>query len=137
IPLSLYEAADSLIANDFSKILLIGNPDDPASEFAKCCKPGSGYNVVPVDAFSTPNFTGEYVPDELRPLLIGKTYVEEKRRKWAPSWFWINKHGEQCDVRDGVKCVPPAGSKPEDTNPYWQSKVLGRFPLKAHAGGLI
>lgn len=40
IPLQLLIEAESLIANDNSKMLLIGNPDDPKTEFGRICKPG-------------------------------------------------------------------------------------------------
>lgn len=115
----LWEAIDSVIANDNSKILAIGNPDVPTGEFYEACKPGSGWNVVQISAFDSPNFTGEPMPKTVLDQLIGSTYVEEKRRKWAPHWRWNAQH---------TKCTPPPGSKPEDTNPLWQSKVLGEFP---------
>lgn len=127
----LHDAAGSLIANDESKILMIGNPDDPNGEYFEASKPGSGWNVIKVSAFDTPNFTGEYLPVEIRTQLIGKTYVEEKRRKWAPHWKWTD---------DGTKCVPPEGVDGEtdpNTSPTWKSKILGVFPEKTEAGGLI
>lgn len=99
MPELLWEAADTLIANDNSRILAIGNPDDPDTEFHKICMPGSGWNVIPIDAFKTPNFTGENVPSYIRPLLIGRMWVEEKRRKWG------------------------------ETNPLWLAKVRGQFPI--------
>lgn len=95
---ALWDAADSLISNDESRFLAIGNPDDPDTEFAENCKPGSGWNVIHVSAFDTPNFTSEAVPSYLKPLLVGPLWVEEKRRKWG------------------------------ETNPFWFSKVLGQFP---------
>jgi hypothetical protein len=116
----LWESADSLIANEGSKILAIGNPDDPAAEFFDICKPGSGWNVVQLSAFESPNFTGEELPAAVKQQLISKTYVEEKRRKWASNWRW---------TEDGKKCEPPEGSKVADTNPLWQSKILGVFPV--------
>jgi hypothetical protein len=128
IPASLWEAADSLIANDLSKALAIGNPDIPISEFAENCKPGSGWKVIEVGAFDSPNFTGEPIPEMLRDVLVGRTYVEEKRRKWAPDWRW---------TEDGRRCVPPQGKAEHETNPLWQSKVLGKFPLLSEDGGLI
>lgn len=128
MPPALWEAADSLIANDFSKALAIGNPDDPNSEFAKLCRPGSGWNVVQLGAFDSPNFTGEAVPDLLKHLLIGRTYVEEKRKKWAPTWKWN---------ATGTKVEPPSDGKLEDTHPFWQSKILGLFPEQSTAGTLI
>ena len=95
---SLWEAADSLIANDDSRFLAIGNPDDPNSEFATSCKPGSGWGVIGIGYSDTPNFTGEKIPESLRPLLIGELYVEEKRKKWG------------------------------EKNPLFVSKILGKFP---------
>jgi hypothetical protein len=95
---ALWEAADSLCANDDSRFLAIGNPDAPETEFHSICKPGSGWKVIPISAYDTPNFTGETVPDKLKHLLVGKLWVEEKRRKWGES------------------------------NPFWISKVLGQFP---------
>lgn len=127
----LHEAAGSLMANDESKMLMIGNPDDPNGEYFEASKPGSGWNVIQVSAFDTPNFTGEEVPHTIRQQLIGKTYVEEKRRKWAPLWKW---------TEDDKRCVPPEGVNPEtdeDSNPMWKSKILGIFPEKTEAGGLI
>ena len=97
MPSLLWEAADSLISNDESKILVIGNPDDASTEFANVCKPGSGWNVIEIAAFDTPNFTGEPMPSHVLKQLAGKTYVEEKRRKWAPTWTWTD---------DGKRCVP-------------------------------
>jgi len=127
----LHEAAGSLIANDESKILMIGNPDDPNGEYFEASKPGSGWNVVKISAFDTPNFTGEELPLDVRQQLIGKTYVEEKRRKWAPLWRWNE---------EGTACIPPEGVDPEtdpNSNPMWKSKILGVFPEKTEAGGLI
>lgn len=95
---ALWDAADSLIANDDSRFLAIGNPDDPGTMFGDVCRPGSGWNVIHLDAFSSPNFTGEQVPDWLRPLLVSKVWVAEKKKSW----------GEQ--------------------SPIYTSKVLGRFP---------
>jgi len=103
-PHSLWESADSLIANEDSRILVIGNPDDPTGEFAEVCKPGSGWNVIGIDAFETPNFTGEHVPEGIEHVLVGKTWVEEKREKW----------GEE--------------------NPLWIAKVRGEFPTHTTDG---
>lgn len=127
----LHEAAESLIANDESKIVMIGNPDDPNGEFFEASKPGSGWAVVSISAFDSPNFTGESLPDPILKQLIGKIYVEEKRRKWAPHWAWNE---------EGTKCEPPEGVNAEtdpNANPMWLSKICGVFPEKTEAGGLI
>jgi len=95
---SLWDGAETLISNEHSRILALGNPDDPNTEFAKVCSPGSGWNPVQVGYQDTPNFTGEDVPQQLRDLLIGPTWVEEKRKKWG------------------------------EDNPLFISKALGQFP---------
>lgn len=122
----LWESLASLMANDASKLLAIGNPDDPSGEFYEMCKPGSGCKVVHISAFDSPNFTKEEMPAAITRQLIGRTYVEEKRAKWAPTWTW-----------EGNRCVPPSDGTLEDTHPFWQSKVLGQFPVQSSAGSLI
>ncbi len=98
IPEPLWNAADSLISNEDSRFLAIGNPVDPNTEFANVCSPGSGWNTIKISAFDTPNFTNEKVPAKLRHELISPIWVEEKLRKWG------------------------------DTNPMYVSRVLAEFP---------
>jgi len=141
----LHDALDSLMANDDSKLLMIGNPDDPEGEFYEACQPDSGFAVVSIGAFESPNFTGEELPADVKRQLIGHRYVEERRAKWAPSWYWINHEGSRVEPervgqlapKDGVRVVAPEGGKLEDTHPFWQSKVLGQFPVQSSAGSLI
>lgn len=77
IPKAIWDAAGSLAANEHSRILAIGNPDDPQSHFATVCRPGSGWSVIHVDGLESPNFSGETIPDELRELLLSPTYARE------------------------------------------------------------
>lgn len=150
----LWEAADSLIANDQSKMVVIGNPDDPSGEFYENSKPGSGWFVIEISAFDSPNFTGEVLPDFVLGQLIGRNYVEDKRKKWAPKWYWIDNQGQPTTHDKGVRCVPPLKldengltsldkngilerEDSTDTSPFWQSKILGKFPVHSDAGGLI
>lgn len=137
MPVPLWEAADSLIANDLSRGLAFGNPDDPYSEFAQVCKPDSGWHVIHVSAFDTPNFTGEEVPERIKEVLIGRQYVEDRRRKWAKNWYWVDKNGKQTDWHSGVRVVCPAGVDPNQAGSYWHSKVLGQFPVITQDQGLI
>lgn len=94
----LWDAVDSLVTNEFARVLAIGNPTDPASQFAKVCDPGSGWNVLPVSVFDTPTFTGERVPRDLLELLPSERWVDERRKRWG------------------------------EGSPLFTSKVLGRFP---------
>lgn len=108
IPIEIYQSAASLAANEHGRILAIGNPDDPQSHFATVCKPGSGWHVIRVNGLESPNFTGEEVPDSLRELLIGPTYVAET-------------------LADG--------GGPD--SPLYVSKVLGLFPENATDGVVL
>lgn len=133
----LHDAADSLTSNDESVFIMIGNPDDPEGEFYEACKPGSGWHVETISAFDSPNFTGEKVPKAVAAELVGRLYVEEKRKKWANLWFWVDANGKETTWEIGVRCVCPEGADEYDTHPYWQSKILGRFPNVTEEMGLI
>lgn len=101
VPKALWDAAETLIANESGRLLAIGNPDDPSSYFSEMCKPGSGFDTIHISALDTPNFTGEYVPAEVAAQLISPLWAEERAAKW------------------GVD------------SPLYISKVLGRFPAYA------
>lgn len=104
VPQELWIAVNSLATNEDCRILAIGNPDDPTSHFATVCAPGSTWNVLTISAFDSPNFTDEVVPDELRVMLVGQTFIDEM-------------------IEDtGI------GS------PIYMSKVLGEFPEDASDG---
>jgi hypothetical protein len=98
VPEWLWTAAESLVTNEHSRILAIGNPDDPSSHFEQACRPGEGYNVINISAFDLPWATGEQVPEALKDLLTGEIWVNERKKRW----------GEE--------------------SPFYISKVLGQFP---------
>lgn len=98
IPRQLWTAIEAITTGQNVSILAIGNPDDPNTEFGDICKPGSGWNVIGVSAFDTPNFTGEDFPADILPLMLSPDWVEDKRKRW----------GEE--------------------SPRYVSKVLGQFP---------
>ena len=98
IPETLWTAVMTLMTNENARVLAIGNPDDPGSHFAQICKPGSGWNVITIPAFDTPNFTGEPITDEMAEALVTPMWVEDRRRDWG------------------------------EGSPLWQAKVLAEFP---------
>ena len=104
VPLSLWTAAETVTTNEDCRILAIGNPDDPATEFGKVCKPGSGWNVLKVAAEDSPNFTGEPVPAGLSKLLVTREWCEDAENRWGKN------------------------------SPLYKSKVEGEFPeVSQHA----
>lgn len=94
---SLWIAADALATNADCRLFAIGNPDNPASHFRKVCTPGSGWHIIGISAFDSPNLTGESVPERVALALVSKEWVEEKLRDWGQD------------------------------NPIYKSKVLGEF----------
>lgn len=120
VPSQIWTAVEAITTNADCRILALGNPDDPATEFASVCKPGSGWNIIRINGLETPNFTAahvaafpelgrlferlglgpteEFVPEDLRPLMLDPEWVADKIRRW------------------GVE------------SPRFTSKVLGDFP---------
>jgi hypothetical protein len=111
IPPWLWAAVDTINTADQDRLLAIGNPDDPSSEFAKRCDAGTGSTklagqryqtrhatVIPIDAYATPNLTGEDVPQAVKRSLISRATVEQWRDQWG------------------------------EDNPLYVSKVRGLFP---------
>ncbi len=58
IPAETWEAIDGVLSGENVRLLAIGNPTDPASEFAtRITKAGEGTEIIPISAYDTPNFT--------------------------------------------------------------------------------
>ena len=79
-----YEALEGALSGRGSRLLEIGHPTDPLSQFAANQK-APGTNVIKINAWETPNFTGEA---DL-PGLIQPEWVEDKRTRWGeqtPLW---------------------------------------------------
>lgn len=97
IPQWLWEAVDTLITGEEGRILAIGNPDDPSSEFAKRCDASNGSlhaagqryvtrlgaHVIPIDAYACPNLTGEPVPEYVRKVTVSAAWVADKEARWG------------------------------------------------------
>ena len=98
VPNSLYIGADTLTTTPDCRILAIGNPDIPGGDFERVCEQWSS---IKIDAFSTPNFTGESVPQSISSQLISPAWVDEKRREWG------------------------------EDSPLFQAKILAEFPKDA------
>lgn len=123
----LFTAAETLATNPNCRILAIGNPDDPGSHFAKLCKAGSGWNVIHISAFGTPNFTGEDIPPDVAANLVSQQWVEERAKEWGvESALYVSKVlGEfPVDAEDGVipwtwirQCIGDRTYTPADLSP--------------------
>lgn len=99
VPESLVTGAETITTAPHDRQLLIGNPDDPVTEFGRIFreKPEDWY-LITVSAFDTPNFTGEWVPEYLAASLPQPAWVESRRKDWG------------------------------EDSPRYKSKVLAEFP---------
>jgi hypothetical protein len=83
---SVFAAVEGFATTEASRVLAIGNPDDPASEFARRC---ARWHNIKLSVFDTPAFTGEQVSDGLLRVLPSHTWVDERRAEWgegSPLW---------------------------------------------------
>lgn len=131
VPTQLWTAVEAITTNRDCRILAIGNPDDPATEFNQVCKPGSGWHVIRISGLETPNMTAEriaelpglanlfdklglspseeFIPDGLRPLMLDPEWVADKIRRWGVESprFTSKVLGEFPDIAEDV-LIPPA-----------------------------
>jgi hypothetical protein len=139
----LWTASSTLLTNEDARILAIGNPDDPMSEFAQVCDGADplaggmsarGWRVLPISAFATPNFTREAVPDGLRRDLTSRLWAEEFARD-VGGVALVESHRALLALLDGgvhlavgLDRLPEDQREVIDTSPLYVSKVLGMFP---------
>lgn len=100
-------AIEGMRAGGDVRVLLQGNPLDPAGYFYEAFNPASGlvttWTTFTIGAFDTPNLTGLTIDDVLamsdaeldeneRPYLITRRYVAEKYREWGPDhWEYLGR----------------------------------------------
>jgi hypothetical protein len=115
---SIWDAVDSLVTNESSRVLAIGNPTDPGSHFRSVCSPesplGEKWNKIRIDALRSPLMTEEacsryprlveymksegipFATEEVSPTLqktlVGPTWVYESMVGWgADSSLFMSK----------------------------------------------
>lgn len=150
VPRMLFDAVDSLATNEDARVLAIGNPDDPSTHFNEICKPGSGWNVIRIDALASPLFTAEacapfpelvalmeregipysteHVPADLLPMLVSPMWVNERILRWGAESpiFTAKVRGLFPDVSEDTlitpKMIREAQERHLDPGPW---KILG------------
>ncbi len=108
---NIWEAASTIVTNELSKMLAIGNPVNAGSEFdrnnrsigededASGFVSDRGWYVVRLDGLKSPNFTGEPIPDHLRDLLLSPAWVED----------YAQRHGRNSQAFNSrVRGIPPS-----------------------------
>lgn len=137
VPESLWNSVLSLVTNENTRVLALGNPDDPNSRFAKVCAPGSGWNVISISVYDTPLFSGETncavcgnpLPEDMLESLVSPLWVEDRRRDWGEgSPMWTSKVlGEFPDTSDEYLISPALVAKAQEADLPGLS--FGRFAL--------
>lgn len=138
---NLFVAVEAITTTENSRILAIGNPDDPAAEFSKffngTLNPKTGlpiWDTIDISSFDSPNFTKQHEGH----YEDGSCNHEDPKQQ---QWCFERKWAERWD-RDKVLNIPKAvlGLLPNDEwvdqrragwgedSPLWSSKVLGEFP---------
>ncbi len=149
IPKQLWTAAATLLTNEHARIVAVGNPDHPSSEFARVCADVDpvdggmsplGWNVLPIAAHSTPNFTGEPVPESMRAVLTSELLVDEFARDVGGPALVDANRTLLAAVRHHGALTAALAAVDDDTrgvlfgSPLYVSKVLGMFPDDASDG---
>lgn len=98
VPEWLWTSMETVTTSDHCRILAIGNPDDPASHFAKTHDGRiPGWKSFRISCLETPAFTGEEFPKNITELLSQPAWVRDMAAAWG------------------------------EDSPLYQSKILGEF----------
>lgn len=82
----MIDALSNITSNEGSRRLLIGNPTNPSSHFAKIFKEDTGaWNLISISVLDSPHFTDEKerTPQAVLDVLTGPQYVEDKKKEYG------------------------------------------------------
>lgn len=82
----LWTGVEAITTTAACRILAIGNPDDRQTVFGDVFEEqryAPLWNRIRIPADSTPNFTGESVPGELKDVLVQQGWAEDRLRAWG------------------------------------------------------
>ena len=78
----IYEALESLLTQENSKIVLLGNPIRSEGYYYRTYFDPTFYKIR-ISAFDTPNFTGEDMPDHVKKVMLSPEWVEDVEKKYG------------------------------------------------------
>jgi hypothetical protein len=132
---NLFTAVEAITTTENSRILAIGNPDDPATTFKKFFGVDPNWYHLDVSSFDSPNFTREHEGH-----YDACTHEDEwmqaqcQKREWAKRW----DRDKALMLPHQVLQLLPNHEWVEErrvawgvNSPLWMSKVLGEFPLQS------
>lgn len=142
---NLFTAVEAITTTDDSRILAIGNPDDPATEFNKFFQgniidPQTGlpvWDTIDISSFDSPNFTRLHEGHYEEGSCTDEDPDQRKwcwERKWAERWDRdkaLNLSEHTLAQLPNARWVEQRRAAWGTTSPLWASKVLGQFPLQS------
>lgn len=120
------QALESLMTGGNTRLLLLGNPptDSPGSWFERACN-NSLFNVIPISAYDTPNFTGESV-GQWKKNLVDKTWVDDVISSFGEDSAFVQARVHARFPRNVTSTVIPVDWAESATK---IEKVMGRIRL--------
>lgn len=99
---AIFDAIEGLLAGGDARVLLIGNPLRTSGSFYDSFhSKRDEWRCITVDAFSTPNFTGEEVPRAVRKNLVTRKWVKRiEQRDAGPNTYLVKVLGEFPSQQD-------------------------------------
>lgn len=117
---TLGKSIESLTTGLHSRVLAIGNPptDDEGSWFERISEESPLWHTIRIDAYSTPNFTGEPVPEHVAAQLVGPQWVDDVVAEYGEDDNFVQARVHARFVRGGVQKVLPVSwiEAAEDTD---------------------
>jgi hypothetical protein len=76
----LWDVGVSLVSNEKSRILVLGNPTSPSGRYYEACRNATHWNRIKISAFDTPNVQSG---KDLIPGLVSKKWMENRKADWG------------------------------------------------------
>jgi hypothetical protein len=139
IPGPIWDAANTLVTSGRGRLLAIGNPDTADSRFAQVCQPGTGWAVIRIPVWETPNFSGEPVSPELAELLVGHDWLEMMEADYGRESAQWSAKVEARPPKDqpDIQVIPPSWLARCLVERHWSDDKLRpvRLGMDVGAGG--
>lgn len=135
---TLGRALEALMTGGHTRLLVLGNPpvDNEGSWFEKCCS-SDLYNVIPIDAYSTPNFTGEDAgechacppsvgPHPVSEHLVDETWVQDVINEFGDDSSFVEARVHARFPRQSANKVMPLSWLEEardNEDPAWGEAI--------------
>lgn len=133
---NLFTAVEAITTTEDSCILVVGNPDDPATAFNKFFTTLTDiWFNIDISSFDSPNFTKDHEGH-----YTSCNHEDPKHRKWCQEREWakrwdrdkaINLSDDALAQLPNHEWVNQRKAAWGEDSPLWMSKVLGEFPLQS------